>query len=162
MTVGQVDRGPSHHFSPSDHFPSILRISRTGEPQRSTCRQAICLDVFEGKYDGYDPARHQAETGRGGDEVQGSEAMGDEIGWYLRATHYATRTTQRVSRLGVCEAVVWPKRPQCRRACLDANKANEAGVDTPGKRDRGQSSASEPPQNRFVCPRACVVAFESV
>jgi hypothetical protein len=41
--------------------PSSLRISCTGESQRSTCRQAIRLDVFEGEDDGYDPARHQAE-----------------------------------------------------------------------------------------------------
>jgi hypothetical protein len=31
--------------------------------------------------------------------------------------------------------VVWRKRPQYRRACLDANTANEAGVEVPGKQD---------------------------
>jgi hypothetical protein len=52
------------HPTPSPRpsiFPSSLRISCTEEPQRSTCRQAICLDVFEGEDGSYDPARHQAE-----------------------------------------------------------------------------------------------------
>jgi hypothetical protein len=52
------------HPTPSPRpsiFPSSLRISCTEEPQRSTCRQAICLDVFEGEDDSYGPARHQAE-----------------------------------------------------------------------------------------------------